>query len=71
MESRRFLARDLYFMVLFMLFGTFPSKVGSFYEDTCAILIAFKSVVVFADLVLISVKMTTLLKEMRVAQLSS
>ena len=36
-----------------------------------AILITFKSVAIFADFVLISAKMTTLLKEMRSAQLSS
>ena len=46
-------------------------KVRSFLEDSCAILIYFKSVVIFADFVLISAKMTTLLKEMRIAQLSS
>ena len=40
-------------------------------EDSCAIPISFKSVVIFADFVLISVKMITLLKEMRIAQLSS
>ena len=32
---------------------------------------SFKSVVIFADFVLISVKMTTLMKEMRIAQLSA
>ena len=39
--------------------------------DSCAILTFFKSVVILADFVLISAKMTTLLKEMRIAQLSS
>ena len=34
-------------------------------------IISFKSVVIFADFVLISAKMTTLLKEMRIAQMSS
>ena len=48
------------------------TKVRSFYEDSCAILISFKIVVIFADFVLISAKMTTkLLKEMRIPQLSS
>ena len=51
------------------------AKVHSFLEDSCAILISSKSVVIFADIfadfVLISAKMTTLLKEMRIAQLSS
>ena len=46
-------------------------KICSFYEDRCAIFISFKSVVIFADFVLISAEMTTLLKEMRIAQLSS
>ena len=32
-------------------------------EDSCAIPISFKSVVIFADFVLISVKMITLLKK--------
>ena len=35
-------------------------------EDSCAIPISFKSVVIFADFVLISVKMTTILKGMRI-----
>ena len=46
-------------------------KVCSFQGDGCAILISFKSFVIFSDFVLISTKVTTLLKEMRIAQLSS
>ena len=42
-------------------------KVRSFYEPSYGILISFKSFVIFADLVLNSVKMTTLLKDMRIA----
>ena len=45
--------------------------VHSFWEDSCAILISFKFVVIFSDFVLISAKMITLLKEMSIAQLSS
>ena len=45
------------------------TKVHSFLEDSCTILISFISVVISADFVLISAK--TLLKEMRIAQLSS
>ena len=47
------------------------TKIRSFYEDSFAILISFKSVVIFADFVLISAKMTLHLQEMRIAQLSS
>ena len=54
-------------------------KVRSFLDHSCVILISFKIVVIFnmtsADFVLISVdvvqKMTTILKEMRIAQLLS
>ena len=46
-------------------------KVRSFLEDSCAILISFKSVVIFAEIKTKSAKMTTLLKEMRIAQVSS
>ena len=55
------------------------TKVCSFYEGSCRILISFKIVVVFnttsADFVLMSadvvLKTTTILKEMMIAQLSS
>ena len=55
------------------------SKVCSLLEHSCAILISFKTVVIFniisADFVLMSadvvLKMTTILKEMRIAQLCS
>ena len=47
------------------------TKVCSFEEDSCAILISFKIVVTFAYFVLISAKMTTLLKEMRIAKVPS
>ena len=47
------------------------SKVCSFEEHSCAIVISFKSVDIFADFVSISAKITTLLKEMRIAKLSS
>ena len=54
-------------------------KVRSFFEHSCAILSSFKIVVIFnntsADFVLISadalLKMTTILKELRIAQLRS
>ena len=54
-------------------------KVCSLLEQTCAILSSFKIVVIFnntsADIVLISadvtLKMTTILKELRIAQLCS
>ena len=42
-------------------------KVRSFYEHSYGILIFFFFFVIFADLVLNSVKMTTLLKDMRIA----
>ena len=43
------------------------------FEDqaSCAILIFLKSVVIFADFVLISGKMTTILKEIRISPLST
>ena len=47
--------------------GGYTIKVRSFLKDSCAILISFKSVVIFADFGLISAKMTTLLIEMRIA----
>ena len=54
------------------------TKVHLFFEDSCAILISFKIVVIFniksADFVDsddVVLKMTTILKEMRIAQLGS
>ena len=44
------------------------NNVHSFWEDSWAILISFKFVVIFSDFVLISAKMITLLKEMRIEQ---
>ena len=40
-------------------------------QASCAILIFLKSVVIFAEIKTKSEKMTTLLKEMRIAQMSS
>ena len=62
-----------------MVKNVFLSKVRSLLEHSCAILISFKIVVIFnitsADFVLISadvlLKMTTILKELRIAQLCS
>ena len=47
------------------------TKVRSFYKNSCAILISFRSVVIFSDFVLILAKVTTLLKEMKIEQLHS
>ena len=47
------------------------TKVRSFEGDSCAILISFKSVVIFAEIKGKSEKITTLLTEMRIAQQSS
>ena len=41
------------------------------FKETNPNFISFKSIVIFVDFVLISAKMTTLMKEMRIAQLSS
>ena len=49
----------------------FGTKVRLFQKDSCAILISFKSVVLLAEIKAKSGKMTTLLKEMRIAHLSS
>ena len=46
-------------------------KIVTKVEDSCAILISFKSVVIFAEIKTKSAKMTTLLKDMRIADLSS
>ena len=68
----KFRNQDSFLEYFFLRFGDLKNtshflkkknfKIRSFYEDSCAIIISFKSVVIFADFVLISAKMTTFLK---------